>query len=122
MKKNPEYIKQWDNSVRHGEKAIKIRAYCSENLTNLEDRKHYIWYMAFPKDVIDPFMPIIETSPYFGDQHEFEINGFYLYAVFGWNSNNLSDVIKRLNSSLKFFIGAYKECVDLYRIWGGKLA
>lgn len=75
----------------------------------------YRWHFGFPEKIIKPFLPLLETTPYWGEQHWKEIDEFYLYWLTSVTEKPEPE-IDRLERMLKgFYIPAYNKCFFLCR-------
>lgn len=75
-------------------------------------RYHFGW----PEFIIKPFLPLLETTLYWGEPHWTEQDGFYIYwlpIVSEQNNPNW----KELNKLMKFQFRSFNECLQLTIKW-----
>lgn len=70
---NLELVKEYPGIFLKGTKSLRI--YKSKG----KDDDQYRWHFGYPKEFIKPFCPLIETTPFWGEQHWTEQDGFYIW-------------------------------------------
>lgn len=70
------------------------------------------WHFGFPKKLVSPLCPLLACTPYWGDAHWAERDGFWL-----WHTAIVSDspelnaaVRERLTNELRFSLQALNQC------------
>lgn len=76
------------------------------------------WFLGFPEEAVKPLCPLLETTPYWGEQHCGEHDGFWLW----WTTTVTTDdavPVQKLNGHLKWMTRAATTCLDLCAKWAG---
>jgi hypothetical protein len=110
---NPVLIKVFENHIS-GKFALR--------LYQTERDKRYRWHFGYPKEIIDPLLPLLETTPYWGERHWAEHEGFYLYFLYvltGGKDVN-AEIMRELNREDKSLMGLYNDCLSILKAWASK--
>ena len=106
MIKDFEFVKEFPNIISG---KITIRLYRSPA------RYHkYNYHVGFPKEFIETLCPLIEASPYWGEQHWREEDGFWIW----WTRVMTDDEelpVCELQKVLEFKIDSLNKVVDFLR-------
>ncbi len=74
MFKNLTLIKEYPNGVGLN---IPLRLYRTESED--DERIRYRWHFGYQEKFIKPLCPLIESTPFWGEQHWIEIEGYWLW-------------------------------------------
>lgn len=89
-----------------------VRVYYSKERDN---GKCYRWFLGFQKKQVEPLCPLLESSPYWGEQHAAEeIDGEKEFWIW-WETElteSKDEIPKKLNRCLKFKLMMYNECMN----------
>jgi hypothetical protein len=101
--------------VNHMNGKYNLRVYYSEQ----GDR--YRWHFGYPKQIIDILLPLLETTPYWGEQHWCEIDDYYLYwlPITTTTSQPNKELYKQLNREDKNLLNLYNSCTQQTKRWIG---
>ncbi len=95
-----------------------LRVYRSSD-TDKSGKVTYRYHFGFPVEFIKPFCPLIESTPFWGEQHWAEQDGFWLWwtpvTSDAKNPLPLDELNKELNRDLAFRRKAFMGCLDFYR-------
>ena len=78
-------------------------------------RYHFGW----PKFMVDPLLPLLETTLFWGNSHWCEEDDFYIY----WEpSISIEGDIPfdELNRQMKYRISGYNKCLNMMKNWRGR--
>jgi len=70
----------------------------------------YRFHFGFPENLVKPLCPLLECSPYWGEQHWIEVDGFWLWWL-PYREKTNKPKKEKLNSWLKFYLSQYNMCL-----------
>ena len=77
--------------------------------------QEYRWHFGFPKTILpEPMLMLLETSPYWGEQHWKEEDGFYIYWLHDVSEKD-EGIPKKLNKTLEFYLRSYNQVLNFYK-------
>jgi len=79
-----------------------------------DDNIYYRWHFGYPEKFIKPLCPVIESSPYWGEVHWAEIDGFWVW----WLSvtTTTPEIPKeKVNFWYRFYGRMFNMCVNYLR-------
>lgn len=82
--------------------------------TKESDGKEYRWHLGFPKKLVKPVLQIIETTPYWGNEHWAERDGFYIYYT-ATTTDDKKIPKSELEHTLKFHKTSFNKCINWLR-------
>jgi len=74
----------------------------------------YRWHFGFPKGLVEPIALLLETSPYWGEQHWCVRDDCWLWCTSCVSDASLPLPIQEILASLKFFLWSYNECRRIF--------
>jgi len=73
------------------------------------------WHFGFPEALVSSLCPLLECTPYWGDQHWAERDGYWIWATsVVSDSSELSAVQRKLNSELRLDLQSLNMCLSLF--------
>ena len=70
----------------------------------------YRFHFGFPEKIVEPVHDLLECSPYWGEQHWQEIDGFWLWWL-SYTEEVKKPKKEKLNHWLKFHVSQYNLCL-----------
>lgn len=103
--------------VNHISGKWNLRVYYS-----LSHNKWYRWHFGYPKAIIDPLLPLLETTPFWGESHWCEIDGYYLYwlPILSESNEPNTDIVHKLNQEDSTMIAFYNDCLSILKKWNAQ--
>jgi hypothetical protein len=113
-----ELVKQYDNMIVG---KYPLRLYRSRFMPDDTEKpiESYRYHLGFPKKLIAPFCPLIESTPFWGEQHWTEHEDFYVW----WTMITEGiDVIPydRLDKEVDWRIKTWNKVLAFYKRAGTK--
>jgi hypothetical protein len=83
------------------------------------DERRFRWHFGYPEQIIKYLLPLLETTPFWGDQHWLELDGYYVYVLHVvTDTNGLTvNLLNDLRFEDKVLLGLYNDCVGAYKKW-----
>jgi len=82
-----------------------------------EDGNRYRWFLGFPKEIVEPLCPLLECTPYWGEQHAAEeVDGENEFWIW-WETElteSKDEIPKGMRRHLKFRLQMHNECVGFF--------
>jgi hypothetical protein len=104
---NLELVKEYPNFIKD---KYPFRLYRSQEKAG----GRYKYHLGFPEGLVKPMCFMLETTPYWGEVHWKEIDGFYL-----WWTTTFSDTkeppLRELNRELKWRISVANDCIHFLK-------
>jgi hypothetical protein len=93
-----------------------LRLYTSRFSPNELDKpiEKVRWHFGFPKKLVEPLCPLLETTPYWGEPHWKEDNDFWIYWLTDVSEND-GTIPDKLNKTLTFYFNQYNKCLHWYQ-------
>ncbi len=82
-----------------------------------EQNSFYRYHFGFPEVIVKHLTPMLETTPYWGEKHWIEIEGFWLWFLTIMPKDNLEIPNKELDRELSWRLRSANKCLDLLRKW-----
>ena len=106
--KSPKLYKEYPKFLRVKEDAsYDLRIYTTQD----EGDNLIRWHFGFPKIAVEPLLPLLETTLYWGEQHWTEDEGFYLWWLPIMTNSVDSFPKEKITRSLEFLIEQYNKCL-----------
>jgi len=105
--KNLKLVKEYPDGVGPN---IPLQLYQTiEKRSN--DENHYRWHFEYPKNLIEPLCPLIESTPYWGEQHWTEVDGFWIWQL-PFTTTTPEIPKEKINYWYKFYGQMFKMCIN----------
>ena len=72
------------------------------------------YHFGFPKALVEPICRLLETSPYWGEAHWREHEGFWLWWLSVTGEADQPPPWEKLKGHLDFLLRAYNDCLALF--------
>lgn len=109
---NLEMVKEYPGWFMKG--TLPLRIYCTHDEPKNEEKIAYRWHFGYPKKFIKIFCPLIETTPFWGEQHWTEQEGFYLWWI-PTVTNTKELPLKELNDWANWRRRSFGNCLDFMK-------
>lgn len=76
----------------------------------------YRYHFGFPEKIVKPLSVMLETTPYWGEQHWDIIDGFWIWWL-AITSEGIEVPNEKLNSELKWRLNSANKCRALLISW-----
>jgi hypothetical protein len=75
----------------------------------------YRWHFGFPKNIVEPVGVLLETTPYWGEVHWKEEDGFWIYWLHDVSDASEEEIPSKLNKTLDFYLRSYNQVIGFYK-------
>jgi len=75
----------------------------------------YRWHFGFPKFMVEPLCPMLEASPYWGETHWKEEDGFWIWWLTDISDAKEEMIPDKLNKTLDFYFKSYNHVINFYK-------
>jgi len=100
-------------TILSGKKPLRIYT------TDFRDKK-VRWHFGFPKSMVEPVRQLLETTPFWGEQHWTEQDGFWVYWLTCCSQKDEFPV-KELTLLLNtLYLAGYNDVIRMYQKWQQK--
>lgn len=106
---NLELVKEYPNWFLNKTKALRV--YRTSEKDKYGKVLSYRYHIGYPEEFIKPFCPLIETTPFWGEQHWTEIDGFWLWWTVIVTKDNKYP-INELNKDNLFRRNSFARCLE----------
>jgi len=110
---NLELVKEYPGQFLKQTKPLRI--YRSHDASKKGKTTSYRYHFGYPKELVEPFCPLLEATLYWGEPHWTEIDGFWLW----WTSITVKATdyypLEAINKENGFRRHAFSQCLDFYR-------
>lgn len=94
---------------------ILVNKYSLRVYKTKESDNKWRWHFGFPKELVEPLCPLLESTPYWGEQHWYEDeDDFWLWWLFE-KTKTIKPPIKKLCFWLKWHTNMYNRCLSFLK-------
>ena len=93
-----------------------LRLYTSRFSPNELDKpiEKVRWHFGFPKQVVQPLCPMLESSPYWGETHWKEDGDFWIWWLMDFSEND-GIIPDKLNKTLEWYFKSYNQLLNWFK-------
>ena len=74
----------------------------------------YRWHFGFPEKIVKPLCPLLEATPYWGETHWKEEDGFWIYWLHDISDISEEEIPSKLNKTLKLYLTSYNQVLRFF--------
>ena len=109
---NLELVKEYPGFFLRRTKPLKV--YRTHEVAKSGKPTSYRYHFGYPEELVKPFCPLLETTPFWGEAHWTEVDGFWLWwtSITAPNTDYPSpDVLNKENDFRRRYLS---KCLDFY--------